>query len=217
MKMFILLGVLGLANVSYAQTTKSAATQPANTPAKPCGMTPEVSKVIGIVGANGLVGKGIALNDPRVDNILRNFSSYMDQTLMCRATGRDDAAKLKAADDLSLLLMFESGYNEARYEDEAALNKQLSSRIKLDDELVLNDGEEIGRLQKPPGALYEQPTPIHMTCQFVFPGPSLKCSGEVFSPRPLPMLPFSMSCHNAAPGEVSCDGDIEPPIGMRIR
>ncbi len=207
MRTLILLGILGLGHVSYAQTSKSPSTRPANTPAKPCGISPDAREVI----MNLVRDRFSSLEDAEVENVYKNWQTYLDQAAVCRNKIGDSAAQLSGADDLGYLWAFMAFYDNARYEREAALSKRVMDQSAAQ---AGKDAEIINRLGNAPpslGPLFEQPTPIHVTC-----GANGRCSGEVLTPRPLPILPLSLTCHVVLQ-QAECDGDLEPPIGTRIR
>jgi hypothetical protein len=204
MKTFALVGIFGLATVCYGQTSKNPGTQGKAVPAaKPCGMTPEARATIESLDRQP---GNFSLDDPAVDNVFKNLRAYFKLAATCRAKVGDTPAQLRGADDASMLYSFEDLYDGNRYERELALNKTLLEQTQQQSNALADLTQRYNALRAAPpplGPLFQQPTPIEMECI------GTHCDGEILSPRPLPIVPFHMTCRVIV-SKVQCDGDLMP-------
>jgi hypothetical protein len=213
MKTFILLGALGLTTVCYGQTSNKVLISPAaqigkaapapKVPEAPCGMTPEARATIeSLVLHHG----DFSLDDPAVDDVFKNLRAYFKLAATCRGKVGDTPAQLRGADDAAMLYSFEDLYDGNRYERELALNKTLLDQTYQQSNALADLTQRYNALlakSSSLGPLFQQPTPIEMECG------GGRCDGEILSPRPLPIVPFHMTCHVIV-GKVQCDGDLTP-------
>lgn len=215
MKTFILMFILGLGSVSYAQTSKSPASRPTSASAKPCGMSPEAREAI-----RGLITReDFRAADPTVANIQKSWQRYLDQARECRQKTGDTVAQLSGADDAAMLFSFEAKYFSALYQGGVAVAQEFSDQSLRNANDLDNLQQRYNMVQSRLAAIeplyaglkqvFEQPTPIRMTCRSGGVG-QVGCDGEILSPRPLPILPLHVTCRSGGVGQFGCEGDLMP-------